>query len=77
MAEIEAGLAACEKYVRRMKRGLPTDRFTEGADGARLVGEGIQAMFLMLETYKQIVADFHEDQMRRADDMEPHKDPMR
>ena len=40
----EEALSAAETYLRRARKGIPPDRWTDGADGARMVAQGIMAM---------------------------------
>lgn len=41
--EHEEAIAAANEYARRWEKGLPSDRFANGAKGEALVGRGIRA----------------------------------
>jgi hypothetical protein len=65
--DVEAAL----EVSRRWRKGLPTDRFTDGARGMIAVARGIERMSAA------ILRHMDEDARRGADAMEPTRDPMR
>lgn len=76
--EYEAALKAADEYQRRAAKGLPTDRWTDGAAGARLVAQGIRAQQAMLQLYAQFAREVLESERERgAQAMEASRDPFR
>jgi hypothetical protein len=65
--DVEAAL----EVSRRWRKGLPTDRFTDGARGMIAVARGIERMA------SAILRNMEEEQRRSADAMEATRDPMR
>ena len=64
-------LDAAGEYNRRFMKGLPTDRFTDGASGAVRVARGIAALGAIAAAWQALA-------VRAIDDAtHPHKDPMR
>jgi hypothetical protein len=64
-------LDAAAEYNRRMMKGLPTDRFTDGAAGAVKVARGIAALGTIALAWQALALQ------RGGEEMEPHRDPMR
>ena len=66
-------LKAAEAYSKRANRGLPSDRWTDGIDGAHLVADGISAQIRLLALYdattKAIWADLRDHQKRAQEGM--------
>ena len=71
-------IEAAREYARRAQKGLPTDRFADGADGERLVAKGIDEMDRLLAwSYLEIERLKAEKFASGLDAMEATKDPMR
>ena len=62
---------AAHEYVRRWRKGLPSDRFTDGHHGAVAVARGIERMAAALARYVE------EEHRRGLEAMEPSADPCR
>lgn len=66
-------LQAASEYVRRAEKGLPPDRFCDGATGAKLVARGIYAMqCIMAAQNDALVAMAADMQAKGADAMRLH-----
>lgn len=67
-------LQAASEYVRRAEKGLPPDRFCDGATGAKLVARGIYAMqCIMAAQNDALIAMAADMQAKGADAMRLHK----
>lgn len=66
-------LDAAYTYVRRARKGLPSDRWADGIKGARLVADGIAAQFRLLVLYeattRAVWSDLREFQIRAQEGM--------
>ena len=70
----QEAIAAAAEYVRRAEKGLPPDRFTDGATGAKLVARGIHAMQCIMDAQNAaLVAILADMQERGTDAMRLHK----
>lgn len=71
--ENKAALDAADKFARRARRGLPSDRWTDGTNGASLVAEGIAAYQNLnadlLSVVRLIWADIQERDQRTKEGM--------
>jgi hypothetical protein len=66
-------IAAAETYLRRARRGLPPDRWATGADGARMVAQGIMALQQIIAWQNDVILAMLDEPVRRgADAMELH-----
>ncbi len=66
------------EYSRRCRKGLPTDRFANGADGERNVAAGIDQMhWLLTWSYQEIERLKSEKVQSGMQAMEATPDPMR
>jgi len=61
-------LEAAETYVRRAKRGIPADRWATGADGAKLVAQGIFAMQCIIAWQTDLLVSLAEEAGRKGVD---------
>lgn len=69
--DIHPDVSAAMEYWRRWRKGIPSDRWTDGHKGAVQVARGIERMMVTVAKY------IEDDARRSADSIEPHKDPMR
>jgi len=66
------------EFVRRAEKGLPEDRWTDGAQGNALLAASCKRLLAYTSIQGQAMADLYEDlQKVGLSAMEPHKDPMR
>lgn len=71
-------MRAADEYARRMEKGLPSDRWSDGVNGAYLVGRGIRALQELVQIQTDYMANMlAENQSRNAASTEVFKDPCR
>lgn len=71
--EHQEAIDAANEYARRWEKGLPTDRFANGAKGEAMVGQGIRAFqTIMAIQNAALIEMFNEIQERGADAMRLH-----
>ena len=58
-------LQAASEYARRAEKGLPSDRWTDGTHGARMVAQGIAARDRIIAMQTAALVDLYEA-MRQA-----------
>lgn len=69
---------AAREYARRARKGLPTDRYCDGSDGAKAVAQGIDEMdWLLAWAYAEIERLKSAEYASGLASMEPTKDPCR
>lgn len=61
-------ITAANEYVRRATKGLPADRFTDGATGAMLVAKGIHAYQAIMAAQADALAAMAEELQNRGTD---------
>jgi hypothetical protein len=61
-------IAAAETYVRRARKGIPPDRWTDGADGAKLVAQGIMAMQQIIAWQNDVILAMLDEPVKRGAD---------
>lgn len=67
-------IAAASEYARRAAKGLPADRFADGANGAMLVARGIHALQVVMSLQSEaLVAMADELRDRGTDAMRLHR----
>ena len=70
--ESDADLMAADEYARRWRKGLPSDRFTDGHVGAVSVAKGIEKLKAQRDYLANVVASLlHEQAARNAVAMSP------
>lgn len=75
---VSDNMRAAIEYHRRHRKKLPTDRYCDGADGAKAVGEGIgELVQAIVSLYAENVSLKRAEQARGADSMTAYQDPMR
>lgn len=74
----EADINTAREYARRRRKGIPSDRWTDGAVGAAKVAAGIDALDWML-AYSVAEIERLEAEIRKRgiDAMEAWRDPRR
>lgn len=71
VSELHPDVDAALEYARRFRKGLPSDRWSDGHVGAVSVARGIEMMAAA------IVRQMEEEERRSREAMEPTADPMR
>jgi hypothetical protein len=61
----EPAIEAATEYARRAEKGLPSDRWTDGTHGARMVAQGIAARDRIIAMQTAALVDLYEA-MRQA-----------
>lgn len=61
-------IAAASEYARRAAKGLPADRFADGADGAMLVARGIHAYQVIMAVQTDALAGMAQELQDRGTD---------
>lgn len=56
-AEHSRDIEAAKTYTRRAKKGLPSDRWADGADGCLRVARGIDAQSRLLDVFARTTAE--------------------
>lgn len=71
-------MKAADEAMRRRKKGLPSDRWYDGTDGADLAWRGAEAYRRITELYRDAVLLMISQQYQAGlDAMDAAKDPMR
>lgn len=71
--ENAGAMRAAEEYRRRWEKGIPSDRWTDGALGAEAVAKGIAAMEALLRFQARTLLDMAEQiEAARRDATELH-----
>ncbi len=74
-ADNEDALEAAKRYRERAEKGLPADRWADGANGARLVAQGIHALECIIAMQTAALEDMLEEATARGvDAMRLHKE---
>lgn len=74
----DENIKAAREYARRARKGIPSDRWTDGAAGAKAVADGIDALDWCLGWCVQEIEKLRAQiKQSGADAMEVHRDPMR
>lgn len=66
--EYGAALDAANEYKRRAQKGLPSDRFADGANGEALVAQGIAAMQTIMNLQNAAIVEMYNDIQARGQD---------
>lgn len=61
-------IAAASEYARRAAKGLPADRFADGAKGAMLVARGIHAYQVIMAIQTEALAVMASELQQRGSD---------
>ena len=71
-------IKTAREYARRRRKGIPSDRWCDGATGARAVADGIEALdWCLAWCVSEIERLRAQIAQNGADSMEPHRDPCR
>lgn len=74
----DENIKAAREYARRARKGIPSDRWTDGAHGAKAVADGIDALDWMLAWCVAEIERLQECIRISGDEsMQAHRDPMR